>query len=173
MMMKMLRAGGVELVTDEIRAADPSNPEGYFELERVKSLDKTDRHPWLTECRGKAIKIISHLLPYLPEGHNYRVIFMRRDLAEVLASQDKMLTSRAEPTSPDPAALERQFEDHLRHVERVLRSRPCFEVLDVPYTHAVAHPTREAARVSRFLGGRRDVQAMAAAIDPALYRTRG
>jgi hypothetical protein len=98
---------------------------------------------------------------------------MHRDLREVLASQDKMLMSRAEPTSPDAAALERQFEDHLRDVERMLRSRPCFEALDVSYNHAVADPTGEAAHVNRFLGGRLDVQAMAAAINPALYRTRG
>lgn len=172
MMMKMLRAGGMGLVTDEIRTADPNNPEGYFELERVKSLDKTDRHPWLTDCRGKAVKIISFLLPYLPGDHNYRVIFMQRDLREVLASQDKMLASRAEPTSSDSAALKQQFEDHLRRVKRVLRSRRCFEALDVSYNHAVADPVSEAIRVNRLLGGGLDVQAMATAVDPALYRNR-
>jgi hypothetical protein len=172
MMMSMLRAGGLELVTDEIRAADQSNPLGYLELEHVKSLDKTERHPWLEGCRGRAVKIISFLLPHLPEHHNYRVIFMRRDLREVLASQDRMLTSQGEPTSPDSAALQRRFEDHLRAVERVLRCRRCFESLDVRYDRAVADPVGEATHVNRFLGGGLDVEAMAAAVRPDLYRSR-
>ncbi len=38
LMMQMLAAGGVPPVTDSIRAADESNPRGYFELEAVKRL---------------------------------------------------------------------------------------------------------------------------------------
>ena len=172
MMMRMLRAGGLELVADEVRTADHSNPEGYFELEQVKTLDKTDRHPWLVDCRGRAVKIISFLLPYLPEGHNYRVIFMRRDLREVIASQNTMLTSRSESVGPDRAILTGQLQDDLSRVERVLRGRRCFEVLDVSYNQAVADPSGEAARVARFLGGGLDVRAMAAAVNPALHRNR-
>lgn len=172
MMMRALRAGGLELVTDELRAADQHNPEGYFELEQVKTLDKTDRHPWLANCRGRGVKIISFLLPYLPERHNYRVILMRRELGEVIASQDKMLASRGESVDADPSVVAEQLREDLRRVERVLRSRPCFEVLEVSYNQAVADPTAEAARVTRFLGSGLDVRAMAGAVDPALYRNR-
>lgn len=172
MMMGMLRAGGLELVVDEIRTADHGNPEGYFELEQVKTLDQTDRHPWLADCRGRAVKIISFLLPYLPEGHNYRVIFMRRDLREVIASQNKMLVSRGESVGPDPSVLTGQLEDDLHRVQQVLRGRPCFQTLDVSYNQAVADPTGEATRVNRFLGGGLDVPAMAAAVNPALHRNR-
>ena len=49
MMMKMLQAGGLELLTDEIRTADEDNPRGYFELERVKQLK--EEHDWLDEAR--------------------------------------------------------------------------------------------------------------------------
>jgi hypothetical protein len=173
MMMRALRAGGLELVTDELRAADQHNPEGYFELEQVKSLDKTDRHPWLAECRGRGVKIISFLLPYLPDDHNYRVIFMQRDLREVIASQDKMLASRGESVDANPSVVAEQLQEDLRRVERVLRrGRTCFEVLEVSYNQAVADPAGAAARVNLFLGGDLDVPAMAAAVDPALYRNR-
>ena len=172
MMMRALRAGGLELVTDQLRTADQHNPEGYFELERVKTLDKPDRHPWLADCRGKGVKIISYLLPFLPEGHNYRVILMRRELGEVVASQDKMLASRGQSTSPEPSVVAEQLQADLRRVERVLRGRRCFQVLEVSYNQVLVDPAAEAARVSRFLGGGLDVGAMASAVDPALYRNR-
>jgi hypothetical protein len=40
---------------------------------------------------GKAVKVVHVLLPGLPEGYEYRVLFMQRDLGEVLASQRAML----------------------------------------------------------------------------------
>jgi len=172
MMMAMLRAGGLDLVTDGVRSADLSNPDGYFELEQVKTLDKTDRHPWLADCRGRGVKIISFLLPHLPDDCNYRVIFMRRDLGEVITSQNAMLAARGEPAGPEPSVLTAQLEDDLSRVRRVLRGRSCFETLDADYGQTVADPAGTAARVNRFLGGGLDVRAMATAVDPALYRNR-
>src|ERR1700730_12387191 len=86
MAMKMLDAGGMPTLTDGIRAADESNPKGYYEFERVKELDKNGDIAWLSDARGNAVKIISFLLTFLPESFDYQVIFMDRDLDEVLAS---------------------------------------------------------------------------------------
>ena len=86
MMMKMLEAGGLETLTDEIREPDEDNPKGYCEFERVKALDKDEEKLWLTEVQGKGIKIISELLRQLPGTYFYKVIFMDRDLEEVVAS---------------------------------------------------------------------------------------
>src|SRR3954453_23767362 len=97
MMMQMLRAGGLELVTDAVRIADDSNPKGYFELEAVKDLDKGAPAPWLADARGKAVKIVSSLIPYLPETSQYQVLFMTRNLDEVIASQNRMLAERGSP----------------------------------------------------------------------------
>ncbi len=91
MTMKMLVEGGIAVLTDGIRAADESNPEGYYEFEKVKQLDKAGDLSWLNEARGKAVKIISYLLQRLPDTFDYRVIFMHRDLHEVIASQNRML----------------------------------------------------------------------------------
>src|SRR6188768_3994121 len=90
MMMQMLQAGGLEILTDAVRTPDGSNPKGYLEFEAVKDLDKPPP-PWLAGARGKAVKIVSSLVRWLPEGHDYRVIFMRRNLDEVILSQNKML----------------------------------------------------------------------------------
>jgi hypothetical protein len=96
MMMRMLEAGGAPLWTDEVRAADESKPRGYYELERMKELGKGDPS-WIVEARGKAVKIVSPLLVHLPDLCNYRVVFMQRDLREIVASQNRMLDARAEP----------------------------------------------------------------------------
>src|SRR5512136_2813877 len=96
MLMKMLEAGGLTLVTDGQRTADEDNPKGYYEVERVKDLaNETDR-AWLNAARGKGIKVISYLLKSLPADLNYKVLFIRRDLDEILASQKKMLARRGE-----------------------------------------------------------------------------
>lgn len=96
MMMKMLEAGGVPIMTDAVRTADIDNPKGYYEYERVKDLEKETDKSYIREGRGKALKVISWLLKDLPDDNRYRIIFMRRDLGEVIASQNKMLKHRGE-----------------------------------------------------------------------------
>jgi hypothetical protein len=174
MAMKMLDAGGLEVITDGLRTADESNPKGYFELEAVKELDKNGDTAWLNQARGKAVKIISFLLTFLPEEHDYRVVFMQRDLHEVLASQNKMLVQRAEtPGTPEEDERMRQhYEKHLAKVHRFLASRSCFSVLPVDYRRALERPRDEAQRINAFVGGGLDVNRMAEVGDPSLYRNR-
>ena len=98
LMMQMLVQGGFEAVTDHIRTADTDNPRGYYELEKVKKI-KEDAS-WLPETRGKVVKMVSQLLFDLPASERYRVIFMQRDLDEMLASQEKMLERLNRPSAP-------------------------------------------------------------------------
>ena len=172
MLMRMLAAGGCEVMSDGIRAADESNPAGYYEYERVKTLDQAGDKSWLEQARGKAIKIISFLLRDLPDSNNYRVIFMHRKMDEVIASQRKMLAARgqADTTADDRIAL--GYQDHLVTVKQLLARRPCFEVLEVNHGDVVSRPREEAARITRFLGQPLDEAKMAAAVDPGLYRNR-
>jgi hypothetical protein len=177
MMMKMLAAGGLPLVTDGVRAADDSNPEGYFELEAVKDLDKGAARgdlAWLAEARGRGVKILSPLLTHLPDAHNYRVIFMQRPLAEVIASQDVMLARAGERTDvTSPEQLLRTYERHLQGVRALLARRPCFETLYVDYPDVIADAHAAATRVSQFLRlGPTAAEAMAAAVNQRLYRQR-
>lgn len=172
MMMQMLGAGGIEVIADFERAADPDNPEGYYELERVKKIDGGEDTAWLSGIRGKAIKIVSHYLRYLPDTNNYRVIFVHRNLDEILASQAKMLDRRGEDEGVEDARMKELYIDHLAKAARVLASRPCFATLDLQHRETISDPAAAAARVNRFLGGSLDVQAMATVVDPDLYRNR-
>jgi hypothetical protein len=173
MMMKMLGAADLEIVTDEIRTADEDNPKGYFELERIKELDKGGDKSWLAEHRGKVLKIISFLLKDLPDTCYYKVIFMRRDLEEVIASQNKMLVRRGEQADgSDDEKMIRLYGTHLRKVGVMLSEQPNVELLDVHYRQAVENPREQAARVCAFLGLADRANDMAGAVDRKLYRNR-
>jgi hypothetical protein len=171
MMMRMLAAGGVPPLVDGVREADLSNPNGYFEFEPVKGLDKGGDQAWLPTARGRAVKIISQLLTWLPETYDYRVIFMHRALDEVLASQQAMLERRGERDG-DQARAREIYTAHLAQVERFMAARPCFRVLPVQYREAVADPATAAARVAALVGRPLDHAAMAEAVDGSLYRNR-
>ena len=172
MLMKMLEAGGVPIVTDGLRTADEDNPKGYYELERVKNLAEESDRGWLAEARGRGIKVISFLLRSLPSEFNYRVIFIQRDIEEVLASQKKMLARRGEDDDTPPERMRQHFEDDLWRARYQLTRRPCFEMLEVRYTEILARPLQGAREVSEFLGGGLDIEAMAAVVAPELYRNR-
>jgi hypothetical protein len=172
MLMKMLEAGGVPLVTDGLREADEDNPKGYYEDERVKRLGQETDRGWLASARGKGIKVISYLLKSLPRTFNYRVVFIRREMEEVLASQRKMLSRRGQTEDTSPQRMRTLFEDDLWRASYLLRHAPQFETLEVRYADVVARPLEQALRVTEFLGARLDVEAMAAVVDPQLYRNR-
>ncbi|HXF63978.1 MAG TPA: sulfotransferase [Caldilineaceae bacterium] len=172
MMMKVLEAGGLPVVSDGLRTADTDNPEGYYEFERVKALDKGDTE-WVADARGKVVKVISALLEYLPAGHQYRVIFMHRQIEEVLRSQRKMLERRGEnPDSVNDAEMAALFAKHLDKVQSWLRSQPNFVVLDVDYNQMLADPLPHIQAINRFLGGTLDEARMASVVNPDLYRNR-
>jgi len=172
MMMMMLQAGGMDVLTDNIRRADEDNPKGYYEFERVKEIehDKT----WLPLAEGKAVKMISALLQHLPDDHHYKVIFMRRKMEEILASQRQMLIRRGE--DPDAVSDEKIAEvsrKHLQQVEDWLSEQPHMEVLYVHYNDVLNDPQGQAVRISNFLDRRVDPERMAQAVDKRLYRQRG
>jgi Sulfotransferase domain len=168
-MMQMLESGGVQVVTDSVRTADIDNPRGYHELEKVKRIKKDAS--WLPETRGKAVKMVSQLLYDLPRTERYRVIFMERDLDEVLVSQDKMLERLNRHRAPRDQ-IKRAFIAHLDRLRDWLVGQPNMEVLYVNYNELVERPAGLAERVSAFLGSTADAEKMARSVDPALYRNR-
>jgi len=173
MLMQMLEKGGVSIVTDQIRTPDEDNPKGYHEFERIKDLDKSGDKSWLKQYRGQVIKTISYLLQSLPLDLNYKVIFLRRNLEEVLQSQNKMLRrngAKDELVSDDK--MRRNYEFHLKKVYYQLDCTPNFDVLYVDYTAVVTEPLPEAKRINAFLGGQLNVIAMASAVEGSLYRNR-
>ena len=173
MLMQMLEKGGVPIVTDKIRTPNEDNPKGYHEFERIKELDKTGDKSWLKNYRGQVIKTISFLLQDLPLNLNYQVLFMRRNLDEVLRSQNKMLERNGTGGTLVPDEKMRQnYELHLKKVCYRLDRSPHFKVLYLDYPAVVENPRREAERINAFLGGALNVEAMAGAVEGDLYRNR-
>ena len=172
MAMKMLEAGGVQVVTDGARTADIDNPKGYFEDDRVLDLAKSEDKAWVKDARGKAVKIISYLLRHLPPENNYRVLFMRREISEVLASQAKMLERRGEEQSTDDDSMREFFETDLWKANYHIKRAPHIEALDVHYRQVLEDPVPHARRIAEFLGRDLDIEAMASIVDPELYRNR-
>ncbi|MCG8421704.1 MAG: sulfotransferase [Proteobacteria bacterium] len=169
LMMQMLHTGGLTALTDGLRAADDDNPRGYYELEAVKA---TERDPaWIERAAGHAVKVISYLLPQLPADREYRVVFMRRHLDEILSSQRRMLEHRGEPVG-DESSMRDRFVRHLEDIETWLRGAVHMRVLFVNYNRLISHPAEQVGRVCDFLDGRVNVEPMVAVIDPALYRQR-
>jgi len=167
----MLEAGGLEIVTDRHRVPDESNPRGYFELERVKSLEGGDVS-WVTDARGKVVKVIAYLLEHLPSTLNYRVIFIIRNLDEVLGSQAKMLALRGESDGADNESMREIFYGHMAGARRLLTRESCFDVLYLRHEEVLRDPGNASEQIAGFIQSGLDIPAMAAVVDPALHRTR-
>jgi hypothetical protein len=172
MFMSMLQAGGLPLLTDAVRAADHDNPKGYFEMERVKNLERDADKSWLREARGRGIKVISHLLKELPDDNFYRIVFAMRDVEEVIASQNAMLSRRGEPNPVTDDRARELYRRHLVNVRVMARQRRNMQMIEVHYADAVSDPRKVAERLNAFLGGGLDVAGMAAVVDGNLYRNR-
>ena len=172
MLMQMVDAGGLPALTDGRRLADRDNPKGYFELEAATRLhtDKT----WLAEATGRCVKVVAQLLTALPRDRAYRVLFIERDLDEVMASQQSMLERLGrESATLDAAALRRTYQAQLARFKRRLAVAPNLCVLYLQHREVLRDPGAAAAAIDAFLGGGLDRAAMVAAVDTALYRQRG
>jgi len=171
MMMRMLDLGGIPALTDNLRPADEDNPLGYYEFEPVK---RTRQDPsWLEGSEGKAVKMVHLLLLDLPTDRPYRVVFMRRHLREVVASQNVMLRRKGRASDGlSEDKLIAMFEDQIRQVESHLAAHANFRLLEINYNDALRDPMEAALKLDAFLGGGLDIRAMVGVVDPSLYRQR-
>jgi len=171
MMMKMLTEGGLSAVVDSLRQADEDNPNGYFEIESSKALKDGDKK-WLHEAKGKVVKVISYLLEFLPDDLAYDVIFMEREISEILASQRKMLQRRNETSTLTDAEMEAQFREHLRAVKYWAARKPNMRILFVKYNQMVESPETFCKSIVEFLEIPLDLKAMQSVPSQSLYRNR-
>ena len=170
LMMQMLAAGGMAILTDRERRPDIDNPRGYYEWEPVKLLPK--QPDLIDQAEGKVVKIISQLLLSVPEGREYKLIFMERPLPEVLASQDEMLKRRGAAQSIDPAVLTSAFRNHMKEVVAWLERRSDIQVCRMGYRKLLGDPAGCAEAIRAFLDTDLNLPAMVDQVDPALYRNR-
>lgn len=171
MMMQMLEAGGMTVLTDHVRTSDEDNLKGYYEFEPVKAM-KRDAS-WLADARGKAVKVVYLLLSDLPPSCEYRIVFMRRELEEVVRSQQAMLGRRQEQGADlAPQEMAGVFQRQLDKTDQWLAGQSNCQRIDVPHRDVIADPQSQARRVAEFLGIPLDTTAMAAVVEPSLYRQR-
>jgi hypothetical protein len=171
MMMQLLVAAGREAWTDTNRAPDEDNPLGYFELEKTLHLAKDAA--WMPQARGKAVKIVAQLLPFLPRNEHYHVLFMERNLDEVLASQQAMLDRQGRRGAElDRQRLLNAFTAQLQRVSDQLARRPEIRTLRVNYGGLLANPSAGVDRIEAFLGSPFNRDAAESAVRPDLRRQK-
>lgn len=171
MMMQMLDAGGMAILSDDERMSDEDNPKGYFELQDAARLHQ--ERDWVNGAVGSAVKIVAQLLSHLPKEYEYRIIFMQRDLSEVLGSQTVMLNrlqKKAAAISDD--RLRKVFSLQLKQTHEWLEQQNSIQTMFVNYNDVVKNPDKTAEQVSDFLGGNLLISAMSEIVDPTLYRQR-
>lgn len=170
-MMRMLAEGGIPVVTDELRRPDSDNPNGYFEFETVRQISEGNVS-WLADSGGKAVKVISALLEYLPSNYSYKIIFLERELHEILASQRKMLLNRNEKEMGDEKEIEAQIQKHLSVMKPWLIRQPNIDVLYVNYNRLMTKPGPVCEQITEFLDLPLNQARMLAVPDKQLYRNR-
>ena len=171
LMMQMLAAGGLQVLSDGERQADADNPRGYYEWERIKLLPQQPN--CIQEAEGKVVKIISQLLFALPSAHDYRIIFMQRPLAEVVASQSQMIRRRGTTGAAlPPAALIAGLQAHLNQVNAWLGGKANISVYRVEHREVLHDRLHVSESIQKFLDCPLDVLAMSQQIDESLYRQR-
>jgi hypothetical protein len=180
LMMQMLEAAGLEMASDALRSRDLDNPRGYYELDATRRI--REDAAFLDGCVGKAVKVVAPLLPFLPGIFDFRIVFMERDLAQVLASQRAMLERHGEATDVEDAVMARALESQVEKVRAWISGQPNVKCLDVSHRETLEDPSRVARSVLGFLEcpallvgsrpSREAVAAMAAVVEPALWRSR-
>lgn len=176
MMMSMLSVGGIEPLTDEIRKADIDNPKGYYEFEKVKAIKEDDS--WLDDAVGRVVKMVSMLLLDLPDNRRYKIVFMRREMNEILASQRKMLkrlgesTTEGKEAAAEDRAMDSHYRKHLVKVHMALSKKKNIELLYIRYNDVLNEPAPLVRQVNDFFGGELDEEKMLSVVDASLYRNR-
>jgi len=171
MMMKMLDAGGLGAITDNVRKADLDNPKGYYEFEIVKKIKEDSS--WIAGTQGKAFKMVAPLLRYLPKEFQYQIIFMRREMKEMLESQNKMLERLGQPSRGfSDEKMADLFSKQLAELDPWLDQQENVRVLKVTYNDVLAGPVDQVRRVAEFIEQDLDTRNMLDIVDPSLYRNK-
>lgn len=170
MAMALLQAGGVELIADGVRKADEDNLGGYFEYEAVKGI--RNDVSWVYAARGKAVKVVSPSLRYLPQDLLYRVVFMRRDLNEMCASQEQMLRRLGRESQIERNEMAQLMQRHFQEVETWLAESTHMDVLYMDYRRVVEDSIEACRALVDFLALSADPEQMAGAVRASYYRQR-
>jgi hypothetical protein len=169
MMMQMLAAGGVPIAFSDTRKPDVNNPKGYYELEGGKIINRLIQGIFpFASYQGTFIKITAYGLSYLPEGF-YKVIYLERNLEEVLDSMETMTQN----TDQNREETKQSFKKLNEKIKLLLKTKPHTQVLFVNYNDIIKEPSANIEKICKFIGPYEyDRQKMIAVVDSTLYRQR-
>jgi len=171
LMMQILKAGEIEILTDNIRQPDLNNPRGYFEFEKVKALQNDNT--WLSEAEGKAVKIIIQLVPYLPLNFDYSIIVMKRNTDEIILSQEKMIDNLGgRKASVNNDILKKVFENQLNKGEEYINTNKNFKKFVVDFNELLSGKKEIIENLNMFLDKKLNLDNSLNIIDKSLYRNR-
>lgn len=172
LMMQILDANGFTIVADHVRRPDESNPRGYFEYEKVKSLMKDNC--WMGEAEGKAIKIITQLVSFLPSDFFYHILFMERNIDEIISSQEKMLersnVKRNNPVNRD--ILKKTFLQHTERTKHWIEAQNNMRLVNVSYKGLVTNTCVEIEKINAKLSIMLNTETSLRVVAPELHREK-
>ena len=169
MMMQILRAGNVPTAFDDLRKKDENNPKGYYELEGGKIINKLMEKTFpIKEYEGIFIKITAFGLTFLPEKQ-YKIIYMERNLDEVMNSMQKMAKIKPEESTE----IKESFRKLNEKVKNDIQNREDIDVFFINYNNILSNPEENLQRLCDFLKlSENVVKDMKNVIDSRLYRQR-
>jgi hypothetical protein len=169
MMMQILNAGELPVAFDRSRQPDENNPKGYYELVGGKIINKLMNGSFsFDEHKGKFVKITAYGLKYLPPG-NYKIIYMERNIEEILDSMEKMAGIKDE-NRPE---TRKSFLKLNQMIKNFIANRDDVEVLYVNYNEMISNPEQSIRIMASFLNlSDANLDKMVQSIDKKLYRQR-
>jgi hypothetical protein len=165
-MMQLFKAANADIATDAIREEDENNPKGYYELEAVKSIVKNNA--FLKELNGKSIKIVAPLVTFIDLSLEYRVVFMLRDLDEVVQSQEKMV-------GKDQQDQKEKFKSmYALHIEKSRQFLHAHHIpfIEIQHRELLQNPDSSLQHLIDFCGLETSLEELKSVIDDSLYRNR-
>ncbi|MGA0901105.1 MAG: alkaline phosphatase family protein [Luteolibacter sp.] len=171
LMMQILEAAGIPIMTDGKRQADEDNPVSYCEWEELKTLPKNPH--LLDKAKGRAIKVVTALLPALPRKHRYKILYMVRPVEQIIDSQWAMLARHGKSPRAEKDHLIATQDQYSRKVRELLSSSEQVELLEVDYPKLIADPASVLEEIAGFLGVAFQLTSdVIDCVKPQLYRQR-
>lgn len=166
LMMQLFKAANVDIATDAIRTEDDNNPKGYYELEAVKGIVKNNA--FLKDLDGKTIKIVAPLVTFIDLSLEYRVVFMIRDLDEVVQSQEKMV---GKDQQDQKEKFKTMYAMHIEKSRQFLNSHN-IPFIEIQHRELLQNPELSLKRLIDFCGWETPLEELKSVIDHSLYRNR-
>jgi len=138
---------------------------------------KNQKKNWLLEAQGKVLKVVAPLLSFLPQQLQeskqrlrYRVVFMQRDMGEILHSQEAML-ERLEKGHGASQDVSKAYTQQVIHAVKWCNHHQLPSVF-VNYNQLISDTDQALKSLNTiFTFSDQELTVMKSIVDPSLYRS--